>query len=399
MFGRGNWAIFGVKADTQGAFETSLNDSKIAESVSQFHAKKDNGLTFGINPYNVPRWDEDTSFVDDLVQTENFRLGPQQFGLWFVKNDHEDITDPKSKQEALAYANITKPFKFLNKEEKKMVNERVEASAVVCRKQFPVLIDFIGERAYALTTDVDEIIALRDILTELGVQTFNLSWVFDTPDWPGKFLNAVQSANKFPTQMAARADELRRFRKEDIEKLEDKMMESIVSNFFALAELDTGYWAGLSTPAKINLFPVSEPSSETSVSTAFTLLNLVDEAWVVSANVVFQQLDSKFTKDEDEKKFRTDVLSIDLNDKANISDAGCAALRGFDLPRFKKDMKRQIKEKTSLEISNYWMEWLIEMKGAVNFFIDNINETLKLNKEENGLNPYFDDYHEASSGE
>ena len=81
-----------------------------------------------------------------------------------------------------------------------------------------------------------------------------------------------------------------------------------------------------------------------------------------------------------------------MNDKANISDAGCAALRGFDLPRFKKDMKRQIKEKTSLEISNYWMEWLIEMKGAVNFFIDNINETLKLNKDENGLNPYFDDY-------
>jgi hypothetical protein len=137
---------------------------------------------------------------------------------------------------------------------------------------------------------------------------------------------------------------------------------------------------------------VSEPSSEISVSTAFTLLNLVDEAWVVSANVVFQQLDSKFTKDGDEKKFRTDVLSIDLNDKANISDAGCAALRGFDLPRFKKDMKRHIKEKTSLEISNYWMEWLIEMKGAVNFFIDNINETLKLNKDENGLNPYFDDY-------
>jgi hypothetical protein len=32
------------------------------------------------------------------------------------------------------------------------------------------------------------------------------------------------------------------------------------------------------------------------------------------------------------------------------------------------------------------------MKGAVNFFIDNINETLKLNKDENGLNPYFDDY-------
>ena len=268
----------------------------------------------------------------------------------------------------------------------------MEASAVVCRRQFPVLIDFIGERAYALTTDVDEIIALRDILTELGVQTFNLSWVFDTPDWPGKFLNAVQTANKFPTQMAARADELRRFRKEDIEKLEDSMMESIVSNFFTLSELDTGYWAGLSTPAKINLFPVSEPSSEISVSTAFTLLNLVDEAWVVSANVVFQQLDSKFTKDGDEKKFRTDVLSIDLNDKANISDAGCAALRGFDLPRFKKDMKRHIKEKTSLEISNYWMEWLIEMKGAVNFFIDNINETLKLNKDENGLNPYFDDY-------
>ena len=44
------------------------------------------------------------------------------------------------------------------------------------------------------------------------------------------------------------------------------MMESIVSGYFAMSELDTGKWAGLSTPAKIRLFAASEPSAESDVS-------------------------------------------------------------------------------------------------------------------------------------
>lgn len=188
--------------------------------------------------------------------------------------------------------------------------------------------------------------------------------------------------------MASRAEELRRVRKEEIEKLDDKMMENIVSGYFALSELETGQWVGLSTPAKVRLFSASEPSSEASVSTAFTLLNLVDGAEVVNASMVFQQLDSKFDKKGQEKQYRTDLFTLDLNDKINISDAGCASLRGFDLPQFKKDMKHHGKDKNTLEIKDYWFEWLVGMKNAVNFFIDNITETLNLDKKQFGLNPY-----------
>jgi len=385
MFGRGNWAVFGVKADGQTALVKGL-DNCITVSPATARAQNEDAPSFGINPFEHPRLDEDTDSGLD-VSSADFKLGEGVYGLWFVLNDQEDVTDPKSKQEAMAYAALTKPFKFLNKDEKKMVEERVEASAVVSRSQFPVLIDFNAERVYALTTDVEQIGDLKQLLEQLGAETYNLSWRFGGCDWHTKFLNKVNATNKFQDQMADRAEELRRFRKDEIEKLEDKMMESIVSNYFAMSELETGKWAGLSTPAKVRLYAASEPSSEASVSTAFTLLNLVDGAEVASASVVFQNLDSKMTKNG-EKRFRTDLLTIDLNDKVNITDAGCAALRGFDLPTFKKDMKRHAKDRGSLEIKDYWMEWLVAMKDAVNIFIDNVTETLHLDKQEFGMKPY-----------
>ena len=53
--------------------------------------------------------------------------------------------------------------------------------------------------------------------------------------------------------------------------------------------------------------------------------------------MVFQNLDSKFGQRTDEEvKFRADLFTIDINDKANISDAGAAALRGFDIPQYRK---------------------------------------------------------------
>ena len=290
------------------------------------------------------------------------------------------MTHPKSKQEGIAYEQSSKPFKFLKKEEKALVEEQVAASAVVARKQFPVLIDFVGERVYAETTNVEEIGALRTLLEDLGVKTYNLAWQFGGFDWNAKFLNKIRDGNKFDKQMRDRADELRRFRPDEIEKLDDKMMENIVSNFFALAELETGQWAGLSVPAKIRLFAASEPSGETSVSTAFTLLNLVEDAQVASASVTFQSLDSTFNKKGEEKQYRMDLFTIDINDKVNISDAGSAALRGFDMPQYKKDMKRHGKDRGALTVQDYWIEWLVGMKTSVNIFIDNVTETLKLDK-------------------
>lgn len=387
MFGRGSWAVFGIKRDTESTVSAALDDfAPVSQASAIAQAVRDGVPTYGINPFANPRLDEQDIELD--VTSAEFRLGDGVYGLWFCLNESEDVTDPKSKQESLAYELASKPFKFMTKDEKKLVDERVEASAVASRKQFPVLVDFNAERVFALTTNEEEIGSLRHLLEQLGAAVYNLSWQFGGYDWPTQFLNKVNEKNKFHGQMQSRADDLRRFRGDEIEKLEDKMMESIVSGYFAMSELDTGKWAGLSTPAKVRLFAASEPSSEASVSTAFTLLSLVDGATVASAAVVFQELDSWITKKDEEKQRRTDLFTIDINDKANISDAGAAALRGFDLPQFKRSMKKHAKDRGDLSVKDYWFEWHVAMKGAVYLFIDNVTETLQLDKEKFGMNAY-----------
>lgn len=391
MFGRGSWAVFGIKKDTETAVAASLDSFVgVSQASAVAQALQDGVPTYGINPYGNPRLDEqDTAITAGLeISSANFRLGDGVYGLWFCLNESEDVTDPKSKQEALAYELSSKPFKFLTKDEKKLVEERVEASAVASRKQFPVLLDFNAERVFALCTNEEEIGNLRSTLEQLGAVVYNLSWQFGSYDWPQQFLAKVNDRNKFHAQMQSRADDLRRFKGDEIEKLEDKMMESIVSGYFAMSELDTGQWAGLTTPAKVRLFAASEPSSESSVSTAFTLMNLVDGATVASAAVVFQHLDSYINKKDEEKQKRTDLFTIDINDKANIQDAGAAALRGFDLPQYKREMKKHGKDRGSLDIKDYWFEWHVAMKNAIHFFVDNVTETLELDKQKFGMNAY-----------
>jgi hypothetical protein len=378
MFARGSWAIFGIKADSEAAFVKSLdNFVDVSQASAVLKAKGDSLPTYGINPYEYPRFDEDQLDLD--VTSDTFKLGDHVYGFWFCLNGFEDVTDPKSKQEGLAYANAGKPFKFLKKEEKTHVESLVAASAVASRTQFPVLIDFAEGRVYAEVTGAEEIGELRRLLEVMGTTPSNLTWQFGDANWTVKFLNKVQEKNKFHKQMLDRAEELRRFRTDEIEKLEDKQVESIVSGYFAMSELETGQWAGLSTPSKIRLFGASEPSSESAVSTAFTLLNLVDTAQVTAASVVFQNLDSKFNKKGEEKQYRTDLFTIDVNDKINISDAGAAALRGFDLPQYKKDMKRLAKS-GDVPVKVYWFDWLIAMKNAIHFFVDNVTETLQIDK-------------------
>jgi hypothetical protein len=380
MFARGSWAIFGIKSDSEAAFVKSLDDySSVSQAVAVQKAKNDSLPTNGINPYDRPRHDESDD-LQSTVDSNSFKLGDHVYGFWYCLNGFEDVTDPKSKQEALAYEHFGKPFKFLKKEEKAHVDSLVAASAVASRKQFPVLIDFVEERVYAETTSPEEIGDLRRLLEVTGAVPYNLTWNFGSAEWPFQFLAKVNEANKFHKEMQDRAGELSRFHANEVEKLEDKMMESIVSGYFAMSELETGQWAGLSTPAKIRLFNTTDPSTESAVSTAFTILGLVDTATVVSAAVVFQNLDSKFAKKTgEEKQFRTDLFTVDINDKVVISDAGAAALRGFDLPQYKKDMKRLAKS-GEVPIKVYWFDWLIAMKNAIHFFVDNVTETLKVDK-------------------
>jgi hypothetical protein len=377
MFARGSWAIFGIRSDSEEAFASSLdNYASFSQESAVIKAKGDSLPTNGINPFEFPRLDEGPA---QTIDSNSFKLGDNVYGFWFCMNGFEDVTDPKSKQEALAYEHAGKPFKFLKKEEKTHVDSLVAASAVASRTQFVVLIDFLEGRVYAEVTGAEEIGELRRLLELMGAVPYNLTWNFGSPNWVIDFLNKVNETNKFGKAMHDRADELSRFRADEIEKLEDKVLESIVSGYFSMSELETGQWAGLSTPAKVRLFPTTEPSAESSVNTTFALLEMVETATVSSASVVFQNLDSKFNKKGEEKQFRTDLFTIDMNDKIVISDAGAAALRGFDLPQYKKDMKRLAKS-GDVPVKVYWFDWLIAMKNAIHFFVDNVTETLKIDK-------------------
>ncbi len=423
LFGKGNWSIFGVKSESLTKFVTTMGDPNTLFAVSQLKAsiltKFANRPTVGINPFGTPRKDEDLTdpmiitaiakvytedepapfnpltLVDFFGASEGeFRIGGDSqsnyYGFWMVFNDFEDLTDAASKKEQLSYKNISRPYKFLNKDEKKGIDAHVTATNVTTRKQFPVLVDFVDGRVYAATTSAEEIGWVQAVLKSLGAECFGLYWDFDSNDFPSRFLYEVDIATKstYEVAMASRAEELTRFSKKEIEKLEDKVMEKIVSNYFALGELETGQWAALKGPSKIKLSKCSDPVTCAGPSEAFTLLKISDDVRVSAATVVFQELTSKFKKDV-EYPVRNDLFTIIVDDNINNLDAGAALLKGFDLPDYKRSVMKEIKAtKSELPIAQYWDEWLSQMRGAILIFIDNLTETLKVDKKVFGLNKY-----------
>lgn len=418
MFGRGNWAVFGITSASIEEFKKALADPLTTFKVSQLAAsiisKFQNEESVGINPFGSPRLDEkltdslilsnlntffeklkdnkDASLLESLIKDslefvvseDTLSLGNNKYGFWFVSNYPEDPTDPNSKREQIAYEQIGRPFKFLSKEEKKAVEEQVMAQGVLNRKQFPVLLDFQHELAYVASSNKDEIIAVGELLLKLGVKTFPLVWDFQHASWPGEFLNYIVKTTRYASDMQKRADELTRFRENEIEKLDDKQMEKIVSTFFALSPLETELWAGLTTPARIRIHKLSDPVGVSSPSVAFSLLNMSNDAEVSSSSVVFQELVIKNTKNG-EKTIRKDVFTIDINDNMNIQDAGAAMLRGFDLPQFKREVKSTIKVKGKLEIRDFWAMWLQGIHDSILEFVDNVTNTLNIDKNKYGL--------------
>jgi hypothetical protein len=416
MFGRGNWAVFGVEAGSIGGFQKALADPLTSFKVSQLAAsiasKFQNEETIGINPYGSPRLDEKLTDAltlsnlsalleslneneeavvlsppvaewltnsEFLVSEDNLSLGNNKYAFWFVQNAPKDFSDPNSKREQAAYEQMERPFKFLVKEEKKSIEDQVTAQGVLNRSQFPVLVDFQNERVYVLSSNKDEVISVGELLTKLGVKTFPLVWDFKYPTWPSEFLNRVVKDTHFTADMKERADELARFRPDEIEKLDDKQMEKIVSTFFALAPLETELWAGLTTPARVRIHKIIDPVGVSSPSVAFSLLNMAPDAEIAAASVVFQELIIKNTKDG-EKTIRKDVFTIDINDNANLSDAGAAMLRGFDLPQFKREVKIAIKAKGRLTIKDFWAMWLQGIHDSILEFVDSVTSTLEIDK-------------------
>ncbi len=408
IFGRGNWAVFGVEPESMAKFQESLGVDLLAFKNSQFAAGtaiKFHGLaTAGMNPYGQPRLDEqvgkefpveclallkaiekeetidvDWTAIRELIPNEGtLSLGNKAFAFWMVMNDPKDVTDPASKKEDLSYQHFGRPFKFLAKKEKEVVEEQVNASAVMSRKQFPVIVDFQHGRVYAESTAKDDLLALRATLDELGAKTFSLCWSFGDAEWPSFFLNKIYNGTRYSAEMKSRADELAKFRPDEVEKLEDKEMEKIVSAFFAFTPLENEFVACLGCPSQVRIHKVSDPVGVTSPSVSFTLMEMTNDPELAGANLTIMQPVAKKVKGGGEKIVNKPVLSVDINPNVNNFDAGAALLRGFDMPEFRKHVKLAIKAQGGLQIKDFWAIWLTDMHDATLTIADSIINALAL---------------------
>ena len=413
IFARGNWSVFGVEPDSLLTFLDSLREPLRCFRVSQLAAgaaiKFHGETTVGINPFVSPRLDEAdgarpaddvmaliketeeattfpaVSLIDlggvlpHIPHTENMSIGNKAYAFWMVVNDPKDVTDPASKKESLSYEQMGRPFKFLAKKEKEVIEADVNSSAVMSRKQFPVIVDFQHGRAYAESTSKDDINALRAILEELGAKTFSLCWSFGAAEWPSKFLNAVNKDTRFAAEMKSRADDLAKMLPDQVDKLEDKELEKIVSSFFAFTPLENGFVAGLGCPSMVRIHPVSDPVGVASPSVSFSLLGMTQDSGVAGANLTLIEPVVKKAKDGSEKTINKPMLSVDINDNVNNFDCGAALLRGFDMPQFKRHVKTSLKAQGHLDIKDFWAIWLADLHDAVLTVSDSIINALELN--------------------
>lgn len=422
MFGRGNWAILGLNKDSLEAFKANLEDQRLMLAVSQCaasavtrHIKID---SIGINPFSAPRLDEqatmeleaeaelaryassdaetraNSSVPEGLLALENFGCGAPSFevhaslpwfGLWAVSNEWKDISDVASLKEQHSYAALDRPYKFLKAIDKKSVDHEISGVTAAMRKQFPVLLDFHEGRVYVEHSGKKTLHALKLVLKQMGLDILPVAWDFNCSNWPATILEKLNGNNQYGNDFQKRADEATRFKPREIEKLEDRELESIVANFFSMTELANELWVGLSTPAQIRLHATSAPIVAKAVTSATTLLGVTEEAHLLSASLCFQERITFVSKKGEGRTFRKDVLSLDLNDQINLTDAGAAMLRGFDIPAFRKDIQREIKHSKQVpSIEEFWSTWLHQMSNAVRTIEGSFREILELAGDENG---------------
>lgn len=422
MFGRGNWAILGLNKDTLDEFKANLEDQRLMLAVSQCaasaitrHVKID---AIGINPFSAPRLDEaetldlelelegelaryaasdaesraNTSLPEALLASESFGSRESSFqvhpslpwyGLWAVSNEWKDVSDLASIKEQHSYEALERPYKFLKAVDKKSVDHDIRGVTAAMRKQFPVLLDFHEGRLYVESSGKKTLHVLKGVLKQLGLEAFPVAWTFNRANWPATILEKLHADTQYQGDFQKRADEATRFRPKEIVKLEDSELESVVAHFFSMTQLPNELWIGLSTPAQIRLHATSSPIVAKAVTSATTLLGMTEEAHLLSGSLTFQERITFTSKKGEERTFRKDVLSLDLNDQINLTDAGAAMLRGFDMPAFRKDIQREIKHSKQVpSIEEFWSTWLHQMSNAVRTVEGSFREILELNGDE-----------------
>jgi hypothetical protein len=426
MFGRGSWAIVGLSKESLEAFRTSLEDRTIMVASSQMAAsaitRHLNADALGINPFSAPRLDEEHTvgldhqrelakyatsekearsnhnLPEEILDcagygctVEQFQLHPTMpwYGLWAVSNEWKDVSDLTSIKEQRSYVLMDRPYKFLQTTDKKSVDQETLGVTAAVRKQVPVLLDFNDGRVYIESSNKKLIQAIKEQLIQLGAEIIPVAWNYSLPNWPAEIVNKLYERTEYQRDFQKRADEATRFKANEIEKLEDKELESIVANYFSMTQLSSDFWIGISGPAQIRLHDASPPIGVKATTSATTLLNMTNDAKVISGGITFQERVSTTSKTAGERIFRKDILCIDVNDRINLTEVGAAMMRGFDIPAFRKDIQREIRHtKQAPSIEQFWGNWLHEMSNAVRTIEATFRELLDIDgNQEAGILP------------
>ena len=288
------------------------------------------------------------------------------YGLWAVSNEWKDVSDLASVREQRSYVLLERPYRFLDAIDKKSVDQDTLGVTAAVRKQVPVLLDFNEGRVYIESGDQKLIYAIVVRLQQLGAGIVRVAWTYSHPNWTAEILNRLYAGTQFQDDFVKRADEATRFKAKEIEKLEDRELESIVAGFFSMTQLASDLWVGISGPAQIRLHDTSPPIGVKPPTTATTLLQMTNDAKILSGAITFQERISFTGKDGAERTFRKDMFCVDVNDKINLTDAGAAMLRGFNLPSLRKDILREIRKTQDVpSIEQFWGNWLQELSNAV----------------------------------
>ena len=415
MFGRGNWAILGLVKESLEAFKVNLADAGRMADASQLAAAAVARLygsdAIGLNPFNAPRLDEEQGLdLDQQTElaghataeqvdgaavalsaeildgpgygrgVESFQLHPELpwFGLWAVSNEWKKASDLPSMKEQNSYVTLERPYKFLQPTDKRTVDEKTGDATAVARSQVPVLLDFQGGRVYVESTNKKQIHALIVSLSRLGVETIPVAWNYPASRWTEAILNRLHEGTQFRDEFDKRAEEAKRFKENEIEKLEDRDMEAIVSKFFSMTELPSGIWAGISGPARIRLHDAAPPVGVRNPGSATTLLAMTSETGIVTGCLTLQECITVTTKSGAERNIRRDIARFDLNDRINLTDIGAAMLRGFDMAAHKKEVLREIRETRQVPaIAQFWSAWLHQLSNAVRTIEESFREVLE----------------------
>jgi hypothetical protein len=403
MFGRGSWAIVGLAKESVEAFKSSLENRAVMAGYSQMAAsaitRHFSSDAMGINPYRAPRLDEehplglehqeplaqyaiteheegsDHTLPEAVLECAGYGFSEAQFrlhstmpwyGLWAVSNEWKDVSDLASIKEQRSYVLLERPYRFLQAIDKKSVDQDTLGVTAAVRKQVPVLLDFNEGRVYIESTNKKLIYAIVVRLQQLGAEILPVAWTYNQPNWTSEIVNRLYEQTQFQDDFVKRADEATRFKAKDIEKLDDRELEAIVANYFSMTQLGSDAWVGISGPALVRLHDTSPPIGVKAPTTATTLLNMTKGAAVLSGNLTFQERVSFLGKDGGERTFRKDLLSVDVNDRINLTEVGAAMLRGFDIPSFRKDIQREIRQTHLVpSIEQFWGNWLHELSNAV----------------------------------